>query len=131
MIKSWLIQHGDTQVFLRSVGLRHLEERVHLTDCWNVVWNEGLQLRLQVDLLRLVPVDVLEDLLNVGRNLEICVHGGVIGAWDFLLFVVIFIIFLWRLTRHLLLSRLLLLLLGLVRLRWDVNVYIDLVFLLV
>ena len=46
IVQAGLVQHRDSQVFLRTVWLRHLEEGVNLSDCRDVVRDEGLDLRV-------------------------------------------------------------------------------------
>ena len=108
VVQAGLIEHADAQFFLRTVGLWHLEERVDLADSWDVIRNEWLQLSLQVNLLRLVTLDVLEHLLKFLRNRQVRVLVRVIGTWDLLLIliVVIVVVLLLSLLRHLLLRRL-------------------------
>ena len=131
MVKARFVKDGDTKVLLLAVGLGHLQEGINLADCGDVVWDEGLDLRVQFDLLWLVPLDVLEHLLELFRNGQVGVLVGVVGAWDFLLVVVVFF-FITLCCTHLLavLLRLLYFLL-LCNLRLDVHINVHLVFLLI
>jgi len=65
VVKSRFVQHSNTQVFLGTVGLRHLHKGIDFADCGDVVRDERLDLGVQVDLLRLVAANILEDLSNL------------------------------------------------------------------
>ena len=101
MVQSRLIQHRDAQVFLGTIGLGHLQEGVHFTHRRDVVGDEGLELSFEVDLLRLVAVDVLEDILHLLTHWQIRILRRVVGARNFLLLVV-FVVIVALLARSLL-----------------------------
>ncbi len=65
VVKAWLVKHRNAQVLLLPIRLGHLEEGVHLTDGRDVVWNEWFDLRVQVNLLWLIALDVLKHLLQL------------------------------------------------------------------
>ena len=65
MIQARLVKNGNTKVFFLTIWLRHLQEGVDFAHCGNVVRNEWLDLRVQLNLLRLVALNVLEYLLEL------------------------------------------------------------------
>jgi len=91
-VQSWLIQHIDSEVFLLSRRLWHLEERVDFSNCRHVVGNEWLELGLEVNLLGLISLDVLEQVLDILGYLQVGIISWVVGPWDFLLVLVVIII---------------------------------------
>jgi hypothetical protein len=101
VVERRFVQHRDTQVFLGTIGLGHLQEGVYFTNCWDIVRYEGLELSFEVDLLRLVPVDVLEYILHLLTHWQIRVLRRVVGARNFFLLVV-FVIIVALLARSLL-----------------------------
>lgn len=129
VVKAGLVQHGDSQIFLGAIWLGHLEEGINLTDCGDVVRDERLDLRVQLNLLRLVPLDVLKHFLEFRRNGQVRVCIWVVRSWHLLLVVIIFIVVLRTLLTKLLLRGLLLLLLLSLGLYIDID--IDFVLLLV
>lgn len=92
IVEARFVQDGDTEVLLGAIGLRHLKEGVNLTDCRDVVRNERLNLSLQIYLLGLVPLDVLKNLFDLGRNGQISVGIRVISAWHLLLVLIIIVV---------------------------------------
>jgi len=68
VVKSWFIQHNHTKIFLSSIWFGHFQECINFTDSWDVVRNEGLKLGFQVNLLRLVAINVLKDVLDFLTN---------------------------------------------------------------
>ena len=65
VVKTRLIEHRDTQIFLLTVRFGHLKEGIDFTDGGDVVRDEWLDLRLQVNFLGLVPLNVLKHLLEL------------------------------------------------------------------
>ena len=65
VVKAGLIKYANTQVLFLSVRFRHLKEGVDLSDSGDVVWDEGLELGFEVDLLWLVTLNVLEHFLKL------------------------------------------------------------------
>eukprot|EP00965_Chrysotila_dentata_P158716 5242596-Pleurochrysis_carterae.AAC.1 len=45
-----------------------LDERINVSDGGDVIWDEGLHLGLELDVVRLVPGNVLEELADILRN---------------------------------------------------------------
>lgn len=86
-VQGRLIQLSYTEVFLLPVRLRHLQAGVHLSHCWHVVWHERFQLRFQIDLLRFVSLDILEQFLNLRSNLQIGIFDWVVGSRHVLIIV--------------------------------------------
>ena len=132
MVEAWLIQYRDTEILLRIIGLRHLQECINLTDSGNVVRDEWLHLGVELNLLRFVPLNVLKHFLDFLRNWQVCILVGIVSARNLLLVLVILVIFLLgallHLLLHLLLASLLLLLLSL---RLNVDVDVNFVFFLI
>ena len=105
VVERRLVQHGDTQIFLGTVWLWHLQEGVHLSHSWDVVRNERLEFGVKFNLLRLVSLDVLEHLLDFCADRQVSVLRRIVGAGDFLLVVAVVVVTLtWLLCLHLLLS---------------------------
>jgi hypothetical protein len=73
-----------------AVRFRHFQERVNLTYGWNILWHEGLQLGVEIYLLGLVSLDILEQLLHLGRNLKSSILCRVIGTRHLLTAIFIF-----------------------------------------
>jgi len=65
MVEAGLIQNGDTQVLLLTIGLGHLKEGINLSDSRDVVRNEWLDLGVEINLLGLVALNVLKHLLQL------------------------------------------------------------------
>lgn len=65
VVERRFIEHRDTEVLLVSIRFGHLEERVDLSHRRDVVWDEGLDPGLKIDLLGLVPRDVLKELFDL------------------------------------------------------------------
>lgn len=133
MVEARLVKHCNTKVFLLSIRLGHLEESVNLTDSRDVVGNEWLDLGLELNLLRLVPLDVIKHVFELLGNGQVRILVRVVGTWHLLLVLVVLVILSLRALLHLLLHVLLtcLLLLLLLSLGLDVDVDIDLVFFLI
>ena len=68
VVQTWLVEDCNTEVFFLSIWLWHLEEGVNLAHCGNVVRDEGLDLRVKLNLLRLVALNVLKHLLEFLRH---------------------------------------------------------------
>ena len=93
MIQTRLVQNSDTKVFLLAIRLWHLQEGINFSDSWDVVWDEWLDLCVELDLLRLVALNVLKHFLELLRHGKVCILVGIVSAWNFLLiFIVIFVI---------------------------------------
>ena len=93
-IQRWLVQLSYTEVLLLTVRLRHLKACVHFSNCWNVVWDEWLQLGFEINLLWFVSLDVLEEFLDFWSNLQIGVFDGVVGTRNILIIVTIVLLIL-------------------------------------
>lgn len=93
MIKRGFIKYCDTEVFLGAIRLGHLKEGIHLADSWNKVRYERLKLGLKINLLGLVSSDVFEEFFDLARDRQVDELDGIIRTWDFLLVVVILVIF--------------------------------------
>ena len=131
MIQARLIKNTDTKVLLLTIRFRHLKECVYFTNCWNVLRNERLQFRFQINLLGLVTSDVLKHFFEILRNRQVRILVRVICSRDFFfIFIVIFVILLLLLSSHLS-SHVLLLILLLLLLGSRLHVDIDFVFFLV
>ena len=132
MVQARLIKHRDTQIFLLTIGFGHLQEGIDFADSRDVVRDEGLDLRLQVNLLRLVALNVLKHFLELLRNGQVSILIWVIGTRYFLFIIFIVFIFLLLLLAllHLLLSTLCTCLL-LLSVLTSSNVNVHLVFFLV
>lgn len=112
MVKTRLIQDIDTQIFLLAIGFGHLKEGVDFANCRDVVRDKRFNLRVQFDLLGLVPLNVLKNVFDLLRNGQVRIGVGVVSSWHFLLVLVVFVILSLVLALlHVLLSALLLLLL--------------------
>lgn len=92
-VESWLIQLGDTEILLGAIWLWHFEASINLSNCWYVIGNEGLQLGVEVELLWLVPLDVLEQVLDVLGHLQVGVLSWVVCSWHLLVVFAIVVIF--------------------------------------
>ena len=97
VVKSWLIKNCDTQVLLRAIGFGHLKEGIDFSNSRDVLGNEWLDLGLEVYLLRLVTLDVLKEFFDLIRNGQVCIRGWIVSSWDFLLILIVLIIFGWLL----------------------------------
>mmetsp|Transcript_12849 Transcript_12849/g.32026 ORF Transcript_12849/g.32026 Transcript_12849/m.32026 type:complete len:419 (+) Transcript_12849:233-1489(+) len=75
-----LVELVQAEVVRLAVGPRHLDEGVDVADRGDVVGDEGAHLRLELDVVRLVAGDVLEELLDLAAHLEVGVLGGVVHA---------------------------------------------------
>lgn len=62
--------HLQPQIIRLPVGARHFDELVDVADGWNVVRNERLELPVQLDVVRFVPSDVLEQVPDLFRDLQ-------------------------------------------------------------
>lgn len=112
-----------------TVGLGHLQEGIDLTNSWDIIGDEGLDLGLEINLLRLIALNVLKHLLQLLCNWQVCILVWIISSRDFLLILIVVVIVLLLGMLHLLLLRLRgLLLLGL---GLDINIYINFIFLLI
>jgi hypothetical protein len=60
VIQTWFVKDSDTQVFLLSIWLWHLQESINFTNSWDVVRNEWLDLGFQINFLGLVSLNVLK-----------------------------------------------------------------------
>lgn len=60
MIQGGFVKHCNTKVFLGSVRLGHLQKGIDFSNSRDVVWNERFNLSVEVNFLRLVPLDVFE-----------------------------------------------------------------------
>lgn len=98
MIQRRFIKHNNSEIFFSSIRLRHLDERVNLADTGNVLWNKWLNLCVEIDLLGLVPLDVLEEVLYFAAHLQVCELCWVVSSWYrlsvFILIVVVVLLFL-------------------------------------
>ena len=65
VVEGRLVQHNNSQVLFSSVRLGHLQEGIDLTHSRDILRNERLQLRIQVDFLWLVPVDILKEFFRL------------------------------------------------------------------
>ena len=93
MVQSWLVKNCDTQVFLRAIGFRHLKESINFSNSRDVLGDEGLDLGLEVYLLGLVTLDVLEQFFDLIRHGQVSIGSWVVSSWNFLLILVILVIF--------------------------------------
>lgn len=64
MIEAGLVEDCDAKVFFLSIRLGHLHEGIDLANRRDVVRNEWPELRVEFNLLRLVPLYILEHLLK-------------------------------------------------------------------
>ena len=73
----------ETQPVGCVIRARDFEERVHVSDGGDKVGHEASQGRVEVHLVGLVAPDVLEQVLNLRRYVEVRVVGGVVrpGEW--------------------------------------------------
>jgi hypothetical protein len=133
VVKAGLVQNRDTEVFLLTIRFGHLEEGVDLTDSRDVVGDEWLDLRVKVDLLGLVALNVLKHLLQFLWNGQVRVLVRVVGTWHFFLILIIIVVLSWSTLLHLLLHVLLRTdgLLRLLRLWLHVNINVHLVLFLI
>lgn len=60
MVQSWFIQNCDTKIFFQSIWFGHLQESINFSDTRNVFRNEGFQLCIKINFLRLVSLNILE-----------------------------------------------------------------------
>jgi len=86
-VQAGLVQNIDAKRFSLAIGSRHFELGVNFSNRGNVVGDEGLQLGLQVDLLRLEIRDVDEQVLHFLRHIQISVLCGIIspGNWPIII----------------------------------------------
>lgn len=77
-----------------TVGLRHLKERVNLTDRWHKVRHERPEFSVEVDLLGFEPLNVFKQFLHFPGDRQVSVLSRVVSAGNFFfILVVIFVIF--------------------------------------
>ena len=102
VIESWLIKYCYTQVFFRVIWLWHLQERINFAYTWNIVWNEGLKLGVQVYFLRFVTLNIFEEIFHFTWHLQICIVCWIVSTWyGFFLIIVIILLLLsllWKCT---------------------------------
>lgn len=79
-VHSWLVEDRDAEVFFFLIWLWHLEEGIDLSYCRDVIWNEWLEKRVQLNVLRFEPANVFKELLDILVNLEASVVGWVVGT---------------------------------------------------
>jgi hypothetical protein len=91
VVKCWFIEHHDTEIFLSSIGFRHLKEGIDFADSGDILRNERLKFCVKIDLLRFIPVDVFKELFRFATDREISELRGVVGSGNFLLIIVIFV----------------------------------------
>jgi len=60
VIQGGFVKYCNTKVFLGSIRLGHFQKSIDLSNSRDVVWNKGFNLSVEVNLLRLVPLDVFE-----------------------------------------------------------------------
>lgn len=65
-------------------GMSHLNECIQFSDGRDELWNEALQGRLQLHLLRLVSLDVLEEVSNLCGHVQLQIVLGIVRALDVL-----------------------------------------------
>jgi hypothetical protein len=92
VVERRFIEHRDTEVLLVSIRFGHLEERVDLSHRRDVVWDEGLDPGLKIDLLGLIPRDVLKELFDLRLNREVGVLNRVVRAWYIFIIIVVVIL---------------------------------------
>ena len=101
MIQTRLIQNSDTKVFLLAIRLGHLQEGINFSDSWDVVWDEWLDLCVELDLLRLVALNVLKHFLKLLRHGQVCILVRIVSAWNFLLILIVIFVILTCARLHL------------------------------
>mmetsp|Transcript_17705 Transcript_17705/g.40053 ORF Transcript_17705/g.40053 Transcript_17705/m.40053 type:complete len:408 (+) Transcript_17705:260-1483(+) len=74
-----LVEHCEAESILLAIRTWDLEEGVNLSDGWDVLRDEGLQLGFQLDGLRLVSSDVLEQLSDFIADLKVGIVHGVVS----------------------------------------------------
>ncbi len=69
LIQSRFVKDGDTKVFFGTIRLRHFQESVHFSYTWNILRDERLHLCVKIYFLRLIPLNVFKELLDITSNL--------------------------------------------------------------
>mmetsp|Transcript_4295 Transcript_4295/g.12760 ORF Transcript_4295/g.12760 Transcript_4295/m.12760 type:complete len:219 (-) Transcript_4295:478-1134(-) len=77
-----LIEDLETQVVAAAVGGCHLDEGVHLADSGDVVWNEAPQSRVEVNIVGLVPRDIVEEVFDLRAHVQVLEIIRVVCALD-------------------------------------------------
>ena len=101
MIQTRLVQNSDTKIFLLAIRLWHLQEGINFSDSWDVVWDEWLDLCVELDLLRLVALNVLKHFFELLRHGQVCILVWIVSAWNFLLILIVIFIILTCARLHL------------------------------
>ena len=73
-----LVDDRVAEVVRLAVGSRDLDECVDVANAWYVVGYEGSQLEVELDILRLVALDVLEYVLDVATDRQVSKSGRII-----------------------------------------------------
>lgn len=81
LIRRGLVDHGQAEHVVFAVGSWDFEERVDVADRRYVVGYERTQLEVELDVLRLVAIDELENLLDLGRDGQVTVHRWVVSTF--------------------------------------------------
>ena len=63
-VQGGLVQNSNTQVFLGTIWLWHLQEGINFTHGRDVLRDKRLQFGVKVDLLRLVSLNILKELFH-------------------------------------------------------------------
>ena len=93
MVKRWFIKNSDAQVFFLAIRFRHFQEGIHLSYSRDVVWDKWLEFSVKVYFLRLVPLDVLKQILHIVTHLQTCEFCWIVSAWNLFVFVIVIIVF--------------------------------------
>ena len=101
MIQTRLIQNSDTKVFLLAIRLWHLQEGINFSDSWDVVWDEWLDLCVELDLLGLVALNILKHFLELLRHGQVCILVWIVSAWNLLLILIVILVILTCARLHL------------------------------
>ena len=80
LLSGRLIQHLEPEVVRLAVWPRHLDERVDLSNSGDVVRNEALYLRVQLNVVWLVAPNVPEQFAYLSGHIEVCVVRGVVPS---------------------------------------------------
>jgi hypothetical protein len=91
-VECWLIKLSDTKILLSSIWLRHFEASIHFSNCWHIIGNEWLQFSIEVKLLWLVPLNILEQVFDILRHLQVGVLCWVVSSGNFFIIFTFFII---------------------------------------
>ena len=60
----------------------HLDERVHFSDGWDVLRDEALQQRVQLNFVGLVPLNILKQISNFRRHVQMAVVLRIVCTLD-------------------------------------------------